>query len=136
MSGFRDGAAAAVAALVTLALLEIGLRAAGIKFEASLYEPDAVLYAVLRPNAEGWTAKEGENYVRINSLGMRDRERRVEASSGTIRVAFLGDSMVAAQQVPLEKTMTQILERRLSRAVGDAGPRVEVLNFAVGGYAP
>jgi hypothetical protein len=136
MSNFRVGVAAGVAALVTLGLLEVGLRVAGVKFEASLYEPDAVLYFVLRPNAEGWTAKEGENYVRVNGLGMRDRERKMEVSPGTVRVAFLGDSMVAAQQVPLEKTMTQILERRLSRAVVDAGRQVEVLNFAVGGYAP
>ena len=136
MSDFRDSVVAAAAVLVTLGLLEVGLRVAGVKFEASLYEPDAVLYAVLRPNAEGWTVKEGENYLRINSLGMRDRERRVETPGESVRVAFLGDSMVAAQQVPLEKTMTQILERGLSRAVGDTGRQVEVLNFAVGGYAP
>jgi len=121
--------------LLTLGLLELGLRVAGVKFEPSLYEPHAVLSAVLRPNAEGWTVKEGENYVRINSLGMRDRERRIETSSGTVRVAFLGDSMVAAEQVALEKTTSQILEQELSRASIGTGWQVEVLNFAVGGYA-
>jgi len=135
MKTFRDCGLAALAVLLALAMLELGLRAAGSKFEASLYEPHPQLHAVLRPNAQGWTVKEGESFVRINSLGMRDRERLVEAAPATIRIAFLGDSMVAAQQVPLEGTMTQVLERRLSQVLVKAGRNVEVLNFAVGGYA-
>src|SRR4051794_434916 len=101
MNVFRDCIIAAGAVALTLGALELGMRLAGKKFELSEYQPHPVLYAVYRPNAEGWTAKEGENYIRINSLGMRDRERTTEKPAGTIRVALLGDSNVAAEQVPL-----------------------------------
>ena len=116
-----------------LVLLEIGLRAGGLRFEGSFYQPDPVCYTSFRPNAAGWIL-EGENFCRINSLGMRDRERAVSKPENTIRVAVLGDSITAAQQVPLEDTMAQVIERTLSRAAAPAGYRAEVLNFAVGGY--
>ena len=135
MRDSKDYVITGTVVLITLGFLELGLRVAGVKFEPSLYEPHPVLSAVLRPNAEGWTMKEGENYVRINSLGMRDRERTIESSPRTIRAAFLGDSQLAAEQVALEKTMSQILEQRLSRAASGTGRQVEVLNFGVGGYA-
>jgi hypothetical protein len=135
MHSFRDCAVAGLAALLTVGLLEVGMRAVGAKYEASLYQADEVLYFTFRPNAEGWTAEEGENYVQINSLGMRDRERAPVAPTDTIGIAFLGDSMLAAIQVPLDQTMTQRLERRLSQAAEKTGRKIEVLNFGVGGYA-
>jgi hypothetical protein len=135
MRTFRDCAVAALAALLTVALLELGLRAAGVKFEPSLYEAHPRLHAVWRPNAEGWTMEEGENYVRINNFGMRDRDRSIAAVPGTVRIAFLGDSMIVGQQVPLDRTMTQVLEHRLSQSIANARRQVEVLNFGVGGYA-
>ncbi len=49
---------------------------------------------------------------------------------GTIRIALLGDSLVAATQVPLEKTMGQVLERTLNNTLRHGGQSVEVLNFA------
>jgi hypothetical protein len=116
-----------------VALLEAGMRLTGIRYEYSFYESDPVIYTTYRPNAEGWEVKEGENHVRINSLGMRDRERTVTPAPGTIRIALLGDSLVAATQVPLEKTMAQVLERTLNRTLGQAGQTFEVLNFAQGG---
>lgn len=134
MSNFRNAIVAGMAALATLALVEIGMRMAGVKFEPSLYQPDPVLYATWRPNAAGWTVEEGENFVRINGLGMRDRERTVSVLASTFRIAVLGDSFMAAQQVPLHDIATQVLERDLNGLVPD-GKRVEVLNFAVGGYA-
>jgi hypothetical protein len=136
MSASRDLAIAAAVALLAIGTLEVGLRVAGAKFEPSLYEPHPKLYFVPRPGAEGWTVKEGENYVRINGLGMHDRERTVEAPAGTVRLAFLGDSMIAAQQIPLERSTAQLVEHGLSRALATSGHRVEVLNFSVGGYVP
>jgi hypothetical protein len=136
MKIFRDYFFAALTVLLTFGLLELGLRIYGVKFEASLYQTDPILYNVYRPNAEGWTVSEAENYLKINSLGMRDHERTIQPSNGVIRLAFLGDSMIAALQVPSENTMTQTLERGLSQtAVNNASRKVEVLNFAVGGYA-
>ena len=119
----------------SLAIFEAGLRLTGTKFESSFYESDPVLYTAFRPNAEGWETKEGENFVLINSHGMRDRERSVIAAPGTIRIAILGDSMIAAQQVPLDQTMSQQLERKLNAEPGTQEHHIEVLNFAVGGYA-
>src|SRR5262249_2531986 len=118
---------------LTLIVFEFGLRLTGTKYESSFYESDPVLYMTLRPGAAGWEAKEGENFIRINTLGMRDRERTVTAAADTMRVAVLGDSMIAATEVPLESTMSQLLESKLQTAVGSS-PKVEVLNFGVGGY--
>ena len=122
-----------MAMIAFVAIFEGGLRLAGVRYEYSFYESDPVLYTTYRPNAEGWEVKESENFVRMNSLGMRDRERSVTLPPGTTRVALLGDSVVAATQVPFENTMGQVLERRLSRAFSRSGRGFEVLNFAQGG---
>ena len=135
MRFFRNLPVAILSIGASLVLFEAGLRLAGAKFECSFYESDPVLYTAFRPNAEGWEIKEGENFVLINSHGMRDRERSVTATPGTIRIAILGDSMTAAQQVPLDQTMSQQLERKLNAELGTPEHHIEVLNFAVGGYA-
>src|SRR5580698_7005300 len=134
MGFFRDICVTLGAIVLTITLFELGLRAAGAKYESSLYESDPVLYMALRPGAEGWQAKEGENYVTINHWGMRDGEHGLSPAPGTLRIALLGDSMIAAEQVPLEKTMAKLLESRLQNQVGTATHSIEVLNFAVGGY--
>jgi hypothetical protein len=134
MRFFRDICVTLGAIVLTITLFELGLRAAGAKYESSLYESDPVLYMALRPGAEGWQAKEGENYVTINHWGMRDGEHGLSPAPGTLRIALLGDSMIAAEQVPLEKTMAKLLESRLQNQVGTATHSIEVLNFAVGGY--
>jgi hypothetical protein len=121
--------------IVVLFLLELGVRGAGMRFEGSFYQSDPVCYTAFRPNAAGWIT-EGDNFCRLNSAGMRDRERSVAKPADTLRIAVLGDSLAAAMQVPLEQTMAQQLESRLSAAAASHGRRVEVLNFAVGGYTP
>jgi hypothetical protein len=133
MRTFRDLLGTAMVAIAFVAIFEGGLRLAGVRYEYSFYESDPVLYTTYRPNAEGWEVKESENFVRMNSHGMRDRERSVAAAPGTVRVALLGDSVVAATQVPFEDTMGQVLERRLTSAFGRSGRGFEVLNFAQGG---
>jgi hypothetical protein len=135
MRFFRNVLVAMVSISASMAAFEAGLRLTGAKYECSFYESDPVLYTAFRPNAAGWEIKEGENFVQINAHGMRDRERTVTAAPGTMRIAILGDSMIAAQQVPLERTMSQLLERRLNAELGTQDHPIEVLNFAVGGYA-
>jgi hypothetical protein len=130
----KDLASAAFAVAAFLLLLEGGLRLAGVRFSASLYQPELERGYSLRPNAEGWMTDEGENYVRINSDGMRDRERRIEAEPDTVRIAVVGSSGAAGLQVPLDRTFQAVAERKLNRALADAGKRVEVLNFGVPGY--
>jgi hypothetical protein len=133
MRTFRDLLVTAMVAIAFVAIFEGGLRLTGVRYEYSFYESDPVLYTTYRPNAEGWEVKESENFVRMNSHGMRDRERSVAAAPGTVRIALLGDSVVAATQVPFENTMGQVLERRLTSAFGRSGRGFEVLNFAQGG---
>ena len=134
MRFFRDILLAALSAFLVLCLFELGLRITGTKYESSLYESDPVLYMTFRPNAHGWEAKEGENFIRINGYGMRDRERNLQSVPGTIRIALLGDSMMVGSEVPLGKTVGQVLEQQLNAALAGSGRSIEVLNFAVGGY--
>jgi len=134
MRFFKDISLAVVSGFLVICLFEIGLRVTGTKYESSLYESDPVLYMTFRPHARGWEAKEGENFIRINSHGMRDRERSLQPAPGTIRVALLGDSMMVGSEVPLDKTVGQVLERQLDAALAPSGHSIEVLNFAVGGY--
>jgi hypothetical protein len=131
MRSFKDIALAGLVVAATLLSLEGALRLAHVRFTASLYTQDSVRGYALRPNAEGWATGENETYVRINSDGMRDRERSVTAEPGAIRVAVIGSSDVEAGQVPLDETFEALMETELSRAIGR---KVEVLNFGVGGY--
>ena len=54
-----------------------------------------------------------------------------KAAPGTFRIALLGDSFIEAFEVPYDKTVGEVIERRLSAR---RGTPVEVLNFGVGGY--
>lgn len=70
-----------------------------------------------------------------NSHGMADREYSREKPPYTWRVAVLGDSITRGQGAPVGRNYETLLEEALnSRHPGADRPRVEVLNFAVGGY--
>lgn len=89
----------------------------------------------------GWRKKPGAQVVfrrsefvttvAINSHGQRDRERVYDRAPGTRRILALGDSFLEGYSVPLEATVTQQLEGRLSRP----GCPVEVLNTGTAGYS-
>ena len=70
--------------------------------------------------------------VQINSLGLRDVERKYEKDTNTIRILALGDSMVAGFEVDLNNTFTQKLEKKLSLRLNK---KVEVINAGVRGYS-
>ncbi len=71
-----------------------------------------------------------------NRWGMRDRDYAVEKSAGTFRIAILGSSHVMGMGVGDRETFENIVEARLNGAADSAAARVEMLNFAVGGYSP
>jgi hypothetical protein len=105
------------------------------------FAPHPVLGWRFIPNTEHiitgnhWYAREFSAKVKINSHGFRDLERKIEKKNNTIRVALLGDSMVAARQLNFEKTAGQLLEKRLNKEFGPkTGKKYEVLNFGVPGY--
>jgi hypothetical protein len=119
--------------VVALLLAEIALRISDFSYP-SFYRPDDRLGLRLRENAEGWFRSEGEAYVRVNNAGFRDKERSLARSTNVFRVAVLGDSMIEALQVDLEKTFASLLEHRLNACGVFGGKSVEVMNFGVSGY--
>lgn len=132
---------ALVAVLFTLFLLELGFRLID-------YDPIGVLLegnhggsvdAVLRPSDnpalryEMVPGSQGIAYgteVTINSHGMRDREYSLEKPPDKYRVAVFGDSETFGIFLEIDEVYTEVLESRLA----EAGHRIEVLNFGVGGY--
>ena len=95
-------------------------------------EHDDVLGWRKRPGAEVLVrTPEYAVTVRINRLGLRDPERGHEAPPGTTRVLALGDSFVEGYTVPLDETVTQVLEAALKAR----GCPVEVVNGATSGYS-
>lgn len=84
-----------------------------------------------------WFARNFSNKVRTNSHGFRDLPRSVEKPPDTVRIALLGDSMVEALQVPLDKTAGQLLEKALISTPSASSParRFEVLNFGTSNYS-
>jgi len=135
MRFIRDLTLAALASLAVILALEAGLRLARDRYEASFYQPDWERGYALRPNAEGWDVMESEVYIRVNSGGLRDRERIVPRPRQTLRVAALGSSEAAAFEVPLEETFEAEIERNLAPLIARRGNHVEVLNFGVPGYS-
>lgn len=71
---------------------------------------------------------EFDTEVKINSIGIRDREYTVEKLSGIKRIAVLGDSIVSALQVYPEQIFTYLLEQK--------SENTQVMNFGVPGYGP
>jgi hypothetical protein len=116
-----------------LLICEVILRVGGYS-RPNFYIRDPVRGASLRPDAEGWWTKEGRDYIRINSEGLRDHEHTKAKPANTIRIAVLGDSYAEALQLPMEKTFWATMEGKLRECKVLQGQNVEVINFGVSGY--
>ena len=68
---------------------------------------------------------------RINSFGMRDKERSLKKRDGVIRIAVLGDSVTWGFGVEVEDAFPRKLEVELNKS---SNKEFEVLNFSVPGY--
>jgi hypothetical protein len=134
MKLLRDVFFASLTCAFVLLLLEAGLRVAHVWHDASFYQSEQERGYSLRPNAAGWNVSENENYVRINSDGMRDHERPISRPPATLRIAILGSSEAEGRQVPIEKTLTAVLNRGLDRPLRPLRHSADVMNFAVPGY--
>ena len=80
---------------------------------------------------------EFKTQIKINSLGFRDKERTIKKQKDLTRLVVIGDSSVAAFEVPFEKIPAQLLEKYLNEANTKQalqGKEYEVLNFGVGGF--
>ncbi|WP_443147855.1 SGNH/GDSL hydrolase family protein [Nitrospira sp.] len=119
---------------IAFVLVEIGLSLFGISYPSFFIADDLTGYAH-KPGAEGLYSNEGEAYIRINSMGLRDREHTLEKPLGTFRIALLGDSYTEAMQVPTEQIYAARLEHELSDCPSLAGRQVEAINFGVSGFS-
>jgi GDSL-like Lipase/Acylhydrolase family len=106
--------------------------------------PDARVWAQVpgygwghKPNGEGVLFAclgrrfEWRTYIKINSLGLRDREHTYEKPTGTRRVLLLGDSITEGMQVPLDRTFARLVESDLH---GRSLP-IEVINAGVSAFS-
>jgi len=151
---------ACITVLLTLAALEAVVRLGGEidtdgQFLGYVLEPYAVPVSnKWRENAEaylkhkddlrhlydetlGWTPRPhtvrdwGQWQLTVNSAGLRSRREYSQTPPpDTLRIALFGDSFTAADGVSDDETWGHQLEIKLNQA----GIRVEVLNFGVGGY--
>ncbi len=102
--------------------------------------PDPILGWKFLPNSQHtYTGKHWyerfNSSVKINSQGFRDFEREIQKEKDSVRIAILGDSLVAAREVHFEKTASQLLEKRLNEEFSKStGKNFEVLNFGGAGY--
>jgi hypothetical protein len=119
--------------VVSIAVLELGLRAADVSYPL-LQDRDEQRGFALRPGAAGWWTAEGGAFVRINSDGLRDRDHDRAKPPNTIRIAILGDSYAEARSIALDDTFWSVLERELNQCLARDGRNVEVINFGVTDY--
>lgn len=110
------------------------LAAEGVGTTPSEYtEYDPLLGWRKRPGAR-LTFRRSEYAVDlgINSHGLRDRERPYRLPNGTVRVLALGDSFVEGYTVPLEETVTRVLDRALTAQLGCP---IDVINAGTTAYS-
>lgn len=123
-----------VGLILGLLVVEVGLRVIGYSFP-TFYATDADRGIALRAGVEGWYRREGRNYVRINSDGLRDREHTKAKPPNTLRIAVIGDSYAEALQVPVDNAFWAVMAERLRQHCPKlAGQQLEVINFGVSGY--
>lgn len=126
---------ALLAVLLTLGVLEMAVRVAGVGGASRAPGRRAVLAPAEHPDLEyapepGASGIVDRVPVSINSYGFRDREFALEKPEGTRRIVVLGDSIAFGNGLRLEETFPKQLEALLEREQ----PPTQVLNLGVGGY--
>jgi hypothetical protein len=121
--------------VVTLAVCELALRLVldiqPLTTEALVWQHHPRWGWSHRPGSEDLFVKPGcRQQIRINSLGLREREIGHEKPPGVFRVLVLGDSFVAGFEVAPEDVFTRVAERWLN----ERGARVEFVNAGHRGW--
>ena len=70
--------------------------------------------------------------VSFNAVGYRDGAHTLRKPDDTYRVAIIGNCIVEAREVELEKTFWKLLEKNLPQI---GSKKVEVISFGVNGYS-
>ncbi|MGH7813894.1 MAG: SGNH/GDSL hydrolase family protein [Candidatus Binataceae bacterium] len=115
-----------------LVLGEFALRLTPLGY-TSFFVFDSVRGWAPKPGAHGIQNDEGHAYVSINRWGLRGPDFQLAKPPGVFRIAVLGDSFTAAEQVPMKQTFCSIMQGALGKCPSFPG-RAEVLDFGVGGY--
>jgi lysophospholipase L1-like esterase len=93
------------------------------------------LYWDMPPNLNARDPDNPRFDLATNSHGMADREYALHKPERTWRIALLGDSITRGQGAPFGRNFEFLLEERLNADHFEpTGHRLEILNFAVGGY--
>jgi hypothetical protein len=127
-----------VTLLILVALLEIWARTF-TDVQPNLRQKDELIgYRYDRSSATDMYEHESDRkiHMRFNNIGFRGRDYSLKKPDDVTRIAFLGDSMVAALQVDEEDTMVRLLEERLNATNKDSGRSWEVMNFGISGSSP
>jgi lysophospholipase L1-like esterase len=132
-------AVALVASALSVLLVELILRVQGYRVPVLLSDRVRAHYRIA-PNAEfvylGYLPGEVEDFanpVKLNALGFHDRDYPVERPTpGTYRILVLGDSYVAAWEVPVADTFHKLLEARLHAEDPLRRASYEVIAFGQG----
>jgi len=96
-------------------------------------EPHEQLGRFFIPGQEGWAVGDGfDNYIKINSHGLRDEEHSYVKAEGIFRILVLADSFGAAFQVPLEDTFHKVAQNLLNQSA--EGRRFEFINGSFPGW--
>ena len=123
-----------ISLFIALILIELFMKI--IKLEYPIFQTyDFNRGFALRENTSGWWLREGEAFVKINSVGLRDIEHEKQKNKGTLRIAILGDSFAEARPVSLEKTFWFLLGEKLNKCTPKGFKEVEVINFGVTEYS-
>ncbi len=107
--------------------------------DMSVHQPSSNLEQMfeLKPGAvDSFVDQSGVKYaVSINSLGLRDPERRIPKPAGVFRIIMLGSSYSYGAMVDNDQTVAAYMEKALNENYG--GPiRFEVVNAGVSSYGP
>jgi hypothetical protein len=119
------------ALLLALLLCELALRMLGISYPVYVWTDPVRGVAHIPGAAGGPRLSDGHRLIEINRAGWRGPEIAPAHPAGTYRIALLGDSFIEAFEVPFEKTVGEVIARRLAAL---SGRPVQVLNFGHGGY--
>jgi hypothetical protein len=124
-----------VTLFISIILLEIIVRAVPL-YPDSFAIHDATLGWRYRPNGSGvWfnvgCPREFTNTVQLNSRGAHDVEHGLAKPADMRRLLILGDSLVAALEVPAEDLFFRRLARQLE---ANAAAPTEVIAFGFAGY--
>ncbi len=126
----RGARTLAAVVVVALLILEARARFRDVAEPRIMATADALLRYQYRPGAE--VSDRGGGTMRINHLGLWDREYAMPKPAGVYRVVVLTGSIANDGSVPFDDRFHEVLERELQGAAG--GRRVEVINASCEGY--